>query len=97
MNIFLFVNDIYTLQASSFFVWQIFNIITERELKVSDVDTPPDKILFVITAPPKHGRLVKMTELDEPITTFTQGKMRTQDNFLLVVSCHMILLANKFH
>ncbi|XP_053388167.1 extracellular matrix organizing protein FRAS1-like isoform X2 [Mercenaria mercenaria] len=48
------------------------NIITANELKVTDLDTPPDKLKFVVRSVPQFGRLEKTTNPGVDVLTFTQ-------------------------
>lgn len=48
--------------------------ITVKELLVTDEDTPPSDIMFVITTPPTFGILEHIASPGESVMTFTQSR-----------------------
>ncbi|XP_076458587.1 LOW QUALITY PROTEIN: extracellular matrix organizing protein FRAS1-like [Babylonia areolata] len=48
------------------------NYITERELKSTDVDSPPKDIVYSITKPPVHGIVEHTDHPGQPVDSFTQ-------------------------
>ena len=52
---------------------EVSNIITANELRATDVDTPTDKIMYVITDEPQYGRLEKTDRPKTSIVSFSQG------------------------
>lgn len=61
------------------------NILTANELKVTDEDTSPDKIKFVVRSAPQYGRLEKTMNPGVDILTFTQSNYSTALLYTIVI------------
>jgi len=74
-------------------------LITEEELKITDSESNSSEIIFTITKAPVHGKLVKVTDTETSVATFSQkdiedkqiqyihdASFETSDSFTFTVS-----------